>query len=83
MLQKELEKKKIPLIVYGSTNEVRKLLQETLKSSLIEVTNDDELEVLLQELSPADGAGKHELREVVTPLLSPDRAPPIAELEDS
>uniref|UniRef100_A0A182S6L0 STAS domain-containing protein n=1 Tax=Anopheles maculatus TaxID=74869 RepID=A0A182S6L0_9DIPT len=80
MLRKELEKKKIPLIVYGSSSEVRKLLQETLKSSLLEVSNDEELETLLQELSSAEG-GKHELREVVAPLLSSNRTPPIAEIE--
>ncbi|XP_058130157.1 sodium-independent sulfate anion transporter [Anopheles ziemanni] len=83
MLRKELEKKQIPLIVYGSSSEVRKLLQETLKSSLLEVTTDDELETLLRDIS-TDG-GKHELREIAAPLLTTasERSPSIVEIDDS
>ncbi|KFB37340.1 AGAP003587-PA-like protein [Anopheles sinensis] len=83
MLRKELEKKQIPLIVYGSSSEVRKLLQETLKSSLLEVTNDDELETLLRDISTA--GGKHELRDVATPLLATasERSPSVVEIDDS
>ncbi|XP_058058472.1 sodium-independent sulfate anion transporter isoform X1 [Anopheles bellator] len=82
MLRKELEKKQIPLIVYGSSSEVHKLLQETLKSSLLEVANDEELQKVLHDLSTEEG--KHELREVGIPLLPVERqSAPVATVDES
>ncbi|XP_039447034.1 sodium-independent sulfate anion transporter [Culex pipiens pallens] len=66
-LRKELDTKKIPLVVLGPSNEVRKMLRETLKSSLLVASNEEELDAVLLELSCESRKG--ELREVVLPLL--------------
>ncbi|XP_065088699.1 sodium-independent sulfate anion transporter [Ochlerotatus camptorhynchus] len=68
-LRKELDAKKVPLVVLGASQEVQKMLKETLKSTLLEANNEDELEIVLQEL--CDEGKRAELREVVSPLLSP------------
>lgn len=68
-LRKELDAKKVPLVVLGASVEVRKMLKETLKSTLLEANSEEELEVVLQEL--CNEGKRAELREVVSPLLSP------------
>lgn len=67
-LRNELDAKKVPLVVLGASNEVQKMLKETLKSTLLEASNEEELESVLQEL--CDEGKRAELREVVCPLLS-------------
>lgn len=83
-LRKELDTKKIPLVVLGPSNEVRKMLRESLKSTLLEASNEHELERVLQELNCE--SKKCDLREVIAPLLSPttsDHQPaPMAAIEE-
>lgn len=45
------------------------MLKETLKSTLLEASNEEELEAVLQEL--CNEGKRAELREVISPLLSP------------
>ncbi|XP_058825058.1 sodium-independent sulfate anion transporter [Topomyia yanbarensis] len=67
-LHKELDAKKIPLLVLGPSDEVRIMLRETLKSTMLEASTEQELESVLQGLNCE--SKKYELGEVVTPLLS-------------
>ncbi|XP_053692779.1 sodium-independent sulfate anion transporter [Sabethes cyaneus] len=77
-LRKELDGKKIPFVVLGASDEMQIILRETIKSTMLEASNEVELERVLQELSCENN--KSELRDVVTPLLSPtiDRPKPNA-----
>ncbi|XP_055609114.1 sodium-independent sulfate anion transporter [Uranotaenia lowii] len=66
-LRKELDTKKIPLVVLGPSSDVRKMLKETLKGTLLEANNEQELEAVLLDLTSE--SRKAELREVISPLL--------------
>ncbi|XP_058451935.1 sodium-independent sulfate anion transporter [Malaya genurostris] len=68
-LNEELDAKKIPLLVLGPSEGIRIMLRETLKSTILEVNTEQDLEAALQDLKCE--ISKRELREVVTPLLSP------------
>lgn len=66
-LKKELAAKNIPLILLGPSDEVKLVLKGSLKGNNVQqVDNEHELDIFLQEQSEPN---KHELRDVVAPLL--------------
>ena len=70
-----MESKKVPFIVLGASPEIRSVLKESLKSPVIEANNENDLDRILSEVQSSN---QQELREVITPLLSPQsqiRAP--------
>lgn len=66
-LKKELGARNIPLILLGPSDDVKLVLKGSLKGNNVQqVDNEHELDISLQEQS---GPNKHELRDVVAPLL--------------
>ncbi|XP_055638948.1 sodium-independent sulfate anion transporter isoform X2 [Toxorhynchites rutilus septentrionalis] len=67
--RKELETKKVPLIVMAPSSDVRRMLRKSLKSTMLEANDERDLEKILHELSCDSRKG--DLSEVASPLLSP------------
>jgi sodium-independent sulfate anion transporter 11 len=68
-LRNEMQAKKIPFIVLGASPDIKVVLKESLKTPVIEAGNEMDLDRILAEIQ--HNGNQQELREVITPLLSP------------